>query len=271
MKLDSNLAWKDALAALSANREVMAAIAGVFFLLPSLAFGLFVEQPEPAPGIGAEQAMAIASDFYVSAMPFMVPMFVLQAIGTLAVLTLCTDRSRPTVGEAIRQGLTGLLPYFGASLLIGFAFGMAAVALVAIAALTQSPVVAAFAVTAAIAGAIYLSLRFSLVAPAVAVERLRNPVTALQRSWALTAGNAGKILLFVLLIAIVYLVLTIVASAIVGAVLALALGAEGAKTGSIVLSSILGAGFTLVFAAVLAAIHRQLAGPSPETIGSTFD
>ena len=42
MKFDSNRAWREASASASANREVLLAVAGVFFLLPGLASVLFL-------------------------------------------------------------------------------------------------------------------------------------------------------------------------------------------------------------------------------------
>jgi len=271
MKLDSNAAWKAAMAAISANREVLAAIAGVFFLLPSLAVSLFVPQPEPPAGMDQQQAFAMLTDFYVSALPYIVPMLILQAVGTLAILTLCTDRTRPTVGEAIRQGFAGFLPYLATTLMLGFGLGIAGGLLLGIAAATRSGVVIGLVIAVVIVAAIYLSLRFALVTPAIAVERLRNPVAAMQRSWALTEGNAGRILLFLFLIFLVFLVVTAVVSAVSGAAVALVAGAEAVKIASALLSVVLGAGFTVAITAVLGAIHGQLAGPSPQAIGATFD
>ena len=50
MRFDSNQAWKDAASAVSANRDVLLALAGVFFVLPSFAFTLLYPQPEPPAG-----------------------------------------------------------------------------------------------------------------------------------------------------------------------------------------------------------------------------
>jgi hypothetical protein len=271
MKLDSNAAWKDAMTAISANRETFAAIAGVFFLLPSLALGLFVPQPDPPAGVTGEQAVKLMTDFYTAALPFIVPMVVLQTVGTLAILTLCTDRSRPTVGEAIMQGFAGFLPYLGASLLMGLAITLVGGLVLALATATKSGVLVGLVSIALIAAIIYALLRFSLISPAIAVERLRNPVAAMQRSWALTGGNAGRILLFLALIFVTYLVLTMVITAIVGAIVAVAAGVEAVKVSASVLSAVLGAGLTVIVTAVLAKIHGQLAGQSPESIGATFD
>jgi hypothetical protein len=49
------------------------------------------------------------------------------------------------------------------------------------------------------------------------------------------------------------------------------LGAEGAKIAVAVVSSALGALFTIYLFTSLAAIHRQLAGPSANDLRVTFD
>ena len=57
-KLDTNAAWKEASAIVSANREVLLALAGVFFMLPSLAVAVIAGEPEVIPGARPEQMMA---------------------------------------------------------------------------------------------------------------------------------------------------------------------------------------------------------------------
>jgi hypothetical protein len=132
-KFDSNRAWKQASSQVSANRDVLIALSGVFFLLPVLAFSLFLPQPKPQPGMAADEMMALARGYYLSALPFLLPMVLLQATGTLAMLTLFTDRLRPTVGESIKRGLFAILPYVVAQLILGIGIGVAATALAAVA------------------------------------------------------------------------------------------------------------------------------------------
>ena len=48
MKFDSNQAWKQAASQVSANRDVLIALAGVFLLLPVLAFSLFTKDAPTA-------------------------------------------------------------------------------------------------------------------------------------------------------------------------------------------------------------------------------
>jgi hypothetical protein len=271
MKFDSSLAWKQASAAISANREVLLALSGVFFLLPGLALALFLPAPEPVPGQSEKQAMAALQQYYLSAMPFLIPMALIQAMGTLALLTLFTDRSRPTVGQAIKLGLGGILPFIAAQLLFGLTIVVIGWSLLALGAFTGSPLVAGLGIAIVILLAIYGWIKTSLVAPIVAVERVRNPVIALQRSWRLTKGNSVRIGLFYLLLLIVFMVLIGVITIVVGIVLAMVASAETGRIAGAVVSSAITAVMTLYFVAVIATVHRQLAGPSPEAAGAPFE
>lgn len=271
MRFDSNLAWKEASAAVGANREVLLALAGVFFMLPSLAFALLFPQPDTPSGVTSEQAMAIASEYYASAMPFLLPMAILQGAGTLGLLALFTDRRRPTVGEAIRLGFIGLLPYIGSQLLLGIGIGVVAGILFAIAAATGIKALVAVSIPLLVVAVVYVAVKTSLTAPVIIVEGRRNPVAALKRSWLLTRGNSARLGLFYLLLGIAFVVVMTIIVAVVGVVAALLAGGEGARVVSAVVSSGLGAVMTLYFVAVIAAVHRQLAGPSAEAVSVTFD
>lgn len=271
MTFNSNLAWKEASAAIAANRDVLLALAGVFFLLPSLAFGLFFPQPEPAPGLSEQQLMTLMSEYYASAMPVVIPMALVQAAGTLAMLTMLTDRSRPTVGEAIRQGFGGIVPYLLAQLLLGIGLGLAGGVLLAVASVSGIGALVAVAIVAILLAVAYAAIRTSLTGPIIAVERERNPVAALRRSWRLTSGNSARIGVFYLLVVVVFAVLSAVIMAVTGIVLALVAGGEAARIVATVLSAAIGAAMALYFVAMIAAVHRQLAGPSPETAAGLFD
>ncbi len=271
MQFDSNLAWKQASAAVSANREVMLALAGVFFLLPSLAFSLLFPQPEPASALTSEQAMALVSEYYASAVPYLIPMSLLQAAGTLGMLALFTDSRHPTVGQAIRLGFIGVLPYIGAQLLLGIGIGLMAASLLGIAAATGIKALIAIAGALVLVGVIYVAIKTSLTAPIVMVEGMRNPVSMIRRSWVLTRGNSARIGLFYSLLLVAFIVVISIAMAIIGVILALVAGGETERVGSAVVSSALGAVMMVYFVAVLAAVHRQLAGPSAETVSATFD
>lgn len=269
-RFDSSRAWTEASAAIRANREVVAILMGVFFFLPSLAVSIFYPQPEPPAGLEGEAAMRFMSNYLSEIMPAMIAMSLVQAVGALALLTLLTDRARPTVGEALADGAKAVLPYLAAQLLAGAALGLVLVVVSVLAAVGKSAALAVVGVMVVMAVAVWVYVRISLVAPVVAVERVRNPVQALQRSWALTRGQAGRLGLFYVLVLVAFLVAMMVIMGVVGVIAALALPVALAKTVAAVVSSAIGTVMALYLLAIIASAHAQLAGPAPATIGETF-
>lgn len=261
MKFDSNLAWKEATAAISANREVVIALAGVFFLLPGLVTALLFPAPEPTAGMDSKEAAAVIADYYTSMLPVLLPLVLFQAAGTLALLTLLTDRSRPTVGEAIGSGVKGIVPYVLAQILLGVGAGAVGGAVLALGSVTGLAALTVVGLTIVVMLVIYLGVKTSLVAPVVAVEGERNPVAALRRSWRLTSGNSLRLGVFYLLVGAVFLIVTSVIVAVVGIAAALIGGAQAGAVAGAVVSSALNAVMVLYFVAIVAATHRQLAGP----------
>ena len=270
MRFDSNRAWKEATAAVKANREVLLALAGVFFMLPSLLVAIVHPQPTPPAGLEGEATMNFLSQYYAEAAPLLFVMAVIQAVGTLALLTLFTDRTRPTVGEAIREGAVALLFYLAAQILLGFGFALAAGLLIGVLALTGVPALVAVGVILMLVALVYVMVKTSLTAPVVAVDKVRNPIQAIRRSWVLTKGNSVRLALFYLLLFVAFVIVLAVVMGLVGVLLAVVLGGEGARIGAAVISSAIGAVGALYFVAILAAVHRQLAGPSPEAVSETF-
>jgi membrane-anchored glycerophosphoryl diester phosphodiesterase (GDPDase) len=133
------------------------------------------------------------------------------------------------------------------------------------------PALAVVAVVALLVVMIYIGVRMSLIAPVVAVDRVRNPIEALRRSWDLTRGNAGRILGFYVLLGLAFIVVLLVLMGLIGVLLAVIAGGEGAKIGAAVISSLLTGIMTLYFIAIMASIHRQLSGPTAEAVSATFE
>ena len=269
-KLDTNAAWKEATALVAANRDVLFALAGVFFLLPSLALAIFGGEPQVASGMGQDEMVAAMAEFYGRAWWLILISAVLQVVGMLAILTLMRDRTRPTVGEAIAGGFSGAVVYlvaqfvfFFAAVLVGsLAIGAAAVV---------SPVLAGVLVVVLFGALVFAFVRLVLLAPLVAVEGMRNPFAALRRSWALTRGNFWRIFGFLVLVGILFLVVLAIVMLIVGVILAIAASGETPRVIAAVFSSALGAVAVVYFVAIVAAIHRQLAGPASGELAATFE
>ena len=271
MRIDSNRAWQDATAAVAAKRELLLALAGVFTVLPAFAFALLYPQPEPPAGAGPEALMGMMGEYYKGAMLPMLLAGIFQIIGVLAMLALFTDRSRPTVGEALRQALGGTLPVIVAQLLMGLGIGAVALLLMIPVGLSKSVGLGLLVGLALIALITFVWVRTSLVAPAVVVDGLRNPIAALVRSWTLTAGNGWRLLGFYLLLVVVFVIGLLVVTGVLGLVFGLVAGADGARIGSALVSSAASGVMQIYMVAVSASVHRQLAGVSPEATASTFE
>jgi hypothetical protein len=271
MKLDINQAWTDAAALVRTNADVLWALAGVFFVLPAVIFTVMYPQPEPVPGADLKAMLAQFEAAYAGALPIMLLSVLVQTVGTLTILTLFSDRSRPTVAEAIKLGAGGVLTFIGAQLMLTFAVLLLAVVLgMVIAASGSNMGVAALILLAVAAGFVYFGTRFGLIAPVITVEGQRNPLAVLQRSWALTQGNVGRILVLFVLLGIVFVIVIGLIMLLIGAVLAVTLGGEPARVIAAFASAMLSAAAQLYLIAVQAAIHRQLSGRTVETVADKF-
>jgi hypothetical protein len=260
-KLDSNHAWKEASGLVAANREVLFAIAGVFFMLPSLLVSIVVGEPAVDSAANSEQIMAAMLAFYGDNWWMVMLASLIQIVGILTVLTLMRDRRRPTVGEAIGSGFKGFPTYFAAQILFGFGAAVIGGLLVGAVAAVLPPLAVVLTLLLIVFIA-FAALRIILVAPIVAVEGERNPVTALRRSWNLTSGNFWRILVFLALVTLLFLVAMAVIMILVGIVLALVSEGELQRVLASVVSSALTAVAVVYLLAMLAAIHRQLAEPA---------
>ncbi|MGN3975185.1 glycerophosphoryl diester phosphodiesterase membrane domain-containing protein [Tsuneonella sp. SYSU-LHT278] len=274
MKFDMGAAWNEAVRLLAANRQVLLIVAGVFFFLPYVGFMLVFsnemtaleasQASNPDPRVMGEAMMGLYGQFWW----LLLIMVVLQTIGVLGLLALLSDRSRPTVGEALGAGARLLLPYIGAQLLMSCIYGLLFLLPIAVGVGVSVATGVLLGLVAVVAFA-YLFTKFLMVPPVIAIERVVNPLSALGRSWRLTKGNSIRLFLFVLLLFVAVLVVGGVIGMVAGLVLALA-GPEVAQVGNALVSGLINAVFYTIFLAVLAAAHRQLAGSAPEAVSETF-
>jgi hypothetical protein len=256
-------AWQAATRLVSANADVLMAIAGVFFLLPLLAGGIFVPQPVIPPQATQAQLAEALEAYYTRTWPYLLPISLIQIVGFITMMVSILDRTRPTVGQALRNCMVRVPVYFLAQLVIG-AFAMLLMMVVS-GVLLGLRMPAALAAAAGLAAVAYPMLRTIMVGPVLGVGRTQNPIMAIRASLALTRGNTARILTFLGLAAIVFLVALSVAMMIVGLVSAQLLGAESeaARLLNTAVSALLYAVGYTYFAAMLAAIHGQLTKDLP--------
>lgn len=276
MKFDMGQAWSDAVALLSANRQVVLVVAGVFFFLPYLALMLLLtdsaadlQAVQRSGSADPQVALRALSAAYGNIWWALLLVAVLQGIGMLGLMALLTDRDRPTVGEALTIGAKFFLPYLGTQILMGIVAVLIVMVPIAVGA-TAGAAAGLLVGVLAVVAVIYLWTKFSLTIPVIAIERVMNPIAALGRSWSLTKGNSLRLFGFYALLVLAAVVLAIVLGIVV-AVLTLLTGPTGSAVVNGIVNGLVNmAGVTLILA-VLAAAHRQLAGPSGASISTTFE
>lgn len=255
-RFDAMQAWNSAIAAIKTNRDTLLVIAGLFFLLPQLVLAFVL--PEAPTDVGEDEVMKQMAELYADNWYLFIGWFVLQAIGTLCVIILLTDRARPTVGEAMGSAMRLMPINFAAQLIVMAGIGIMLLIVLLVASLTGSEGIMVLAVVVALPVAAWIFIRTSLSTPVIGAERERNPFEALKRSWAMTAGAAGRLALFFVLIFIAVMVINVVVTAVPGAILGAVAGQETAMIYGAVAGSLVAAAFALLSAALLTAIYGQL-------------
>lgn len=262
MPFDSNIAWKQATAAILANRDLIIAIAGVFFLLPSLAFGLLLPAP-PANNTDPAKMMAMMEAYYSEAMPYLFVMIIAQAIGSLGIISLIVQPHQ-TVGGALRHAGTRLLTYILAQFSVALGSAIAGALLLTLAGLIAGTAGTILAMAFVFAGMIFALVRTSLSGPLIIQEGLTNPIQALRRSWQLTKGETFRILVFYALIIFAFLLAMMIATTVAGLITSLIFGAKSAQIITVLISSTMGSTIAAYFCAIFVATYQQRCSQLPE-------
>jgi hypothetical protein len=278
-KLDMGRAWTEATGLIGSNRDTIGALAGLFFFLPSFAAALFapemINPPEPAP-VNADPQVAMQAmidqmgAFYADNWLLFLGVTIAGFVGSMSMLALLSDRGNPTVGEALGKGLKSIPSYIAAQLLSAMAAGLVIGLPLGLIAAFAPPALTLVAGLVLVVLAVYVFVKFALIAPVIAIDEERNPIAAIARSWRLTKGNSLRILAFFALL----FVTIVIIGALVQGILVLILSAFGGAVASIgtgLVSALINTAITVIFLVVLAAIHRQLAGASPERLAETFE
>ncbi|MBH5323530.1 glycerophosphoryl diester phosphodiesterase membrane domain-containing protein [Aurantiacibacter sediminis] len=274
IKLDMGQAWNEAVAILTANKDVVAIVAGVFFFLPNAIATVMMPQSAELQAMAASgdpQDLQVLSDvmldMYASIWWIFIPLIIMQAIGTLGLLALFTDSSRPTVGEALGFGAKGLLTYIAVSLISVVVLTAAFVIPVVFGAMIGTLGAALMGVVG-LALMVYVLVKLSLTSPVIAIERQLNPLTAITRSWRITKGNSLRLFAFFVLLFLVLIVISAIASMFF-TIFAIA-GDEVGVFASAIGGALINMIGVVVLLAVMAAVHRQLTGGTPATVTDTF-
>lgn len=187
--------------------------------------------------------VSMALDLFGPALPKTVAELTPQVVVTLLLIP-------SIIGAAAQLALTWLIATPGGTPGRALAVGIKAVPAYLVAVLIITPVTTLGLLLLVVPG-LYLFARLFLVGPAVVIEGL-GPITALRRSWAMTADIGWTLTLFFVLAVLFVLGASILASG-VGAALGLLFTALGMKSVGGFTAALLGAGVSTVFTMASAA------------------
>lgn len=283
MKFDGNRAWNDAVRTVSANREVLLVLAGVFFFLPGLIAALFLSgfQAEMAAGVaavvGAPKSPAALQQMmraYAAIAPYVILLTLIQTLGYMAMLALLTDARRPTVGQAIAIGARSLPALIGTIMIfvLGYVLASLPMGLILMACIAGlgPQLGSAIGITIDLVAILLMVTRLSLTLPVIVIEGLHRPIAALQRSWRITGGCTLRLLGFYIMLGIAYIVISIALSVLLNLLTAMIGTGPVFALISGGIEGVIGAVTSIVLTAVLAAVHRQLSGPWRGAISEMF-
>ena len=134
-----------------------------------------------------------------------------------------------------------------------------------------------------LAAMVFLICRLCLIFPVVGVDGVRNPVTAIIRSWQMTKGSALKIFLILIIFFAISMAFLFILSLLMGGVMmgAMSGGVDDLAAGNFgsMIGAFAGVGlvFILVMAvfaafttAIFAAVHSEISGTVTEDLEETF-
>ncbi|NQX95154.1 MAG: hypothetical protein HRT64_09595 [Erythrobacter sp.] len=221
-----------------------------------------------AGGIGAS-LLASMLVFYL----LYLALFFAQHAGVTA---MGSPNERFTFADALTRGLKAGLTFLVLILVffvVYFVLGLIAALVLGLASLASEAVGLALGVLL-IPVSIYLTCRFALITPVVAVEGVFNPIKAINRAWSVTKGHA----LGILVVIVVNIVLAIMFLAVPFLVIAVSggggLGVQltGAPAFFAIITFLFGfVLFQLISAILFAAVHAKISGYNEEQLEDVFE
>jgi hypothetical protein len=251
-------AWDETVAFVRGQPGTLFLIAFGFVSLPTIIFQAAspTVQPGQAPPAGPWMLLFI-------------PVFILSIIGTLTVSRMALNAGSAP-GDAFRYALRRAPAALGAALLLGLAFALLAFPLSIIMALVvpTAQTGAALALLLLMLVFAFVWVRLMLLSP-IAVSEPIGPAAILKRSWAHTAGHFWKLLGFLIIFLVAYLIVLFAVNAVLGSLIILLAGQpqEGSLSSVLLLlvGGILNAILGLFLSVMIARIYAQLAGGTTGT------
>jgi hypothetical protein len=238
MRLSYSAIWDDAAALIRAHGQLLAPLAGVFLFLPALVLRELATIPSLAEAKDLVHAVAAFQAYVAMNWPLLLATRLVELVGSIAILELALGPRGTSVGAAIVVGVL-LLPFYFATLFL-------------------ANVAIALGCLLLFVPGLYLGGRLAPFPAVVVAERVRNPIAALRRTFALTDRRGWAILGLVVLVMVATAVISIVSGSVVGLVVALLAGKAIGTFAAATAAAAAGAGGQVVILALFAALYRAL-------------
>ena len=276
MNFNMNTCWSRAVELLQSNFQLLLIIAGVFLLLPTMAFYMLIPDmqaftdPTIDPDILSEKMLEMAGPLIGASLVSII----FQFTGNSAMVALMGD-ARPTVGQAITAGVKAVPSLIGVLLAFVVLIMIGSVALTVpfalLGALLATPAVAGLVVIPVLAFMVWLLARMSMAMPVIVLGAVGNPITAITQSFALTKPKQWPIAGFWTVIYVIMTIASLLFNGAIGVVAAMA--GSGTVVAAIagLSNGLTGAINGAIACAVATAMYMQLSGPSQSAIEETFE
>lgn len=243
MRIDIGAVVREALAIWRRDRDVILAVAGVFFFVPNLALSLLLTMDRTPVTVDAATVddnalIATLQAQLIENAPWLAMQALAELIGIAVLLTLLLDPARPTVGEALHSVVRRLPVLVAATLLVNAAkFG---------------------GLLLLILPALYVIGRVFVVIPVLVAEPQRRFGDAMTRALTLTKGH---VLQLVSLSAMLYFGGQLIALLLTSTASAVSRSGGNPVTMAMLATAIafVGAAMSTAFALVRATVYRRLA------------
>lgn len=257
----------------------------VFFVIQMvafLAFGLLGGASMMSLGAGADPSAGLGGGMILGLFVFYLVYFLIYCAQSLSMSAKASPLRNYDIGDALGVGfrfsltllalfiILGVIAFIG-SLVLGLVIGLVAGG-------TGSPEVgSALALLLILPLAIYLACRLSVTSPVVAVDEVKNPVSALSRTWTMTKGNVLTIFLSYLVLFVIAIVpLALFGLVFAGSIAGAVAGGTPELGGGIVIAGFLVfILFSVLFAsaasAMVAVLHSMMTDSEGESLEATFE
>ncbi|GMN03850.1 hypothetical protein MTsPCn3_25810 [Erythrobacter sp. MTPC3] len=268
--------WARAIELVRDNFGLLAVIAGIFLLLPTVTLYLLVPdlQALMEPGADPDMVTARMAEMAGPLITYGLISMVFSFAGYGAMVALMGD-DRPTVGQAIKTGLKIVPSAFGILILFILCYFIAAMIVAipigVIASLSGMASLAIIAAVLILAVVIYLLARMSMSLPVLVFENTLNPIKAVLGSFKMTGPKQWSILLFWGILLAAYMVIALLITSIFSLIAAIAGDSTAAMLILGLTNGALGMIVGMIVSGLAVAMYGQLAGPSDTELTSTFD